>query len=85
MVFLVIASLTVMAALLKSFEAFIDMTSAIAFIVGPFISWLNHRSMFGGEVPASYQPGVVIRLWSIIGLIFQTLISLYYIYLRIAG
>ncbi len=85
MLFLVIASLIVMATLMKSFEAFIDMTSAIAFIVGPFISWLNHRSMFGGQVNSDDQPGAVIRIWSIIGLIMQTLISVYYIYLRIAG
>lgn len=85
MVLLVIASLTVIGTLMKSFEAFIDMTSAIAFIVGPFISWLNHRSMFGGQVPAADQPGAVIRMWSIIGLIFQSVISAYYIYLRIAG
>jgi len=85
MVFLVIVSLAVIATLMKSFEAFIDMTSVIAFLVGPFIAWLNHRSMFRGEVPASDQPGSVMRLWSGAAIIIQILISAYYIYLRIAG
>ncbi|MBN1907352.1 MAG: divalent metal cation transporter [Deltaproteobacteria bacterium] len=85
MVFLVIVSLTVMATLMKTFEAFIDMTSVIAFLVGPFIAWLNHRSMFGGQVPAADQPGSVMRLWSGVAIMIQILISAYYIYLRIAG
>ena len=50
MVFLVFASLTAISTLMRSFETFIDMTSVIAFLVGPLIAWLNHRSMFGQQV-----------------------------------
>ncbi len=85
MVLLVIACLTVISVFMKNFEAFIDMTSVIAFLVGPFIAWLNHRSMFGNQVPDAYQPGHVIRLWSGIAILIQILISVFYIYLRITG
>jgi hypothetical protein len=70
---------------MKNFEAFIDMTSVIAFLVGPFIAWLNHRSMFGNQVPAESQPGPVIRIWSGAALLILTFVSILYLYLRITG
>lgn len=85
MLFLVMASLTVISTLMKSFQAFIDMTSVIAFLVGPFIAWLNHRSMFGKQIPEENQPRPAIRLWSKMALIILTMISVVYLYLRITG
>jgi hypothetical protein len=85
MLFLVMASLTVISTFMKSFQAFIDMTSIIAFLVGPFIAWLNHRSMFGKQIPEENQPRPAIRLWSEMALIILTMISVVYLYLRITG
>jgi Mn2+/Fe2+ NRAMP family transporter len=85
MIFLVLASLVAIGTLLKSFETFIDMTSVIAFLVGPLIAWLNHRSMFGNQIPASDQPGPLMRIWSGIALLILTLVSVLYLYLRITG
>ncbi len=84
MVFLVLASLVVISTLMKSFETFIDMTSVIAFLVGPLIAWLNHRSMFGPQTPVK-NSGPVIRIWSAMSLIILILISVLYLYLRITG
>jgi len=85
MVFLVFASLTAISTLMRSFETFIDMTSVIAFLVGPLIAWLNHRSMFGHQVPKASQPGTLTRIWSGLALLILILVSLLYIYLRITG
>ncbi len=85
MIFLVIAALVVISIFMKSFQTFIDMTSVIAFLVGPFIAWLNHRSMFGNQVPEENQPRPVMQLWSKMALIILTMISVAYIYLRITG
>ncbi|MGD9160715.1 MAG: hypothetical protein PVG39_20020 [Desulfobacteraceae bacterium] len=84
-ILLVLASLVVISTFMKSFQAFIDMTSVIAFLVGPFIAWLNHRSIFGKQVPEDNRPGPVIRLWSKLSLIILTIISAAYLYLRITG
>ena len=85
LIFLVIAGLAVISVFMKSFQTFIDMTSVIAFLVGPFIAWLNHRSMFGNQIPEENQPRPVMRLWSEMSLIILTMISVAYIYLRITG
>ena len=85
LLFLVVAALVVLSAFMKSFQTFIDLTSVIAFLVGPFIAWLNHRSMFGNQVPAENRPGTLMRLWSGSALLILTLVSLFYIYLRITG
>ncbi len=85
MIFLVTGCLIVISLFMKSFQTFIDMTSVIAFLVGPFIAWLNHRSMFGKQIPQEKQPRPSIRLWSELSLIILTMISAAYIYLRIIG
>lgn len=85
MLLLILASLVVMGVFMKSFQTFIDMTSVIAFLVGPFIAWLNHRSMFGNRIPDEDQPRPCIRLWSEMALIILTMISVAYLYLRITG
>jgi Mn2+/Fe2+ NRAMP family transporter len=84
MVFLVLTSLVVIGTFMRTFETFIDMTSVIAFLVGPLIAWLNHRSMFGPQIKKTDQPGMIIRLWSIMALWILIFVSLVYIYLRIA-
>lgn len=85
MLFLVLAGLAVISIFMKSFQTFIDMTSVIAFLVGPLIAWLNHRSMFGNRIQETDQPRPFIRLWSEMALIILTMISVAYIYLRITG
>ncbi len=85
MLFLVLASLTTLGTLMKSFETFIDMTSVIAFLVGPLIAWLNHRSMFGGQVSVADRPGTLTRIWSGSAVVILVLVSLFYLYLRITG
>ena len=85
MLFLVLASLTTLGTLMKSFETFIDMTSVIAFLVGPLIAWLNHRSMFGGPGVGSGPPRHTYTDLERVAVVILVLVSLFYLYLRITG
>ena len=76
-----IGSIIIMLFLMKSFQAFIDLTSALVFITAPLFAVLNHRAIFGADIPKAYMPGRLMRIWSLTGIIVMAVIALMYIYL----
>ena len=81
-VLLCFGSVTVITLLMNSFSAFINLTSVIVFVLGPVLAYLNHRAIFGEEIPAASRPGLLMKIWSIAGLLVMTLLGVLYFYLR---
>ena len=77
------ASTLVIQTLLQSFATFMDMTSVIVFLIGPFLAVLNHRAIYSDEVPAEKQPGELIRWWSIISIVSLFALMAVYSYYRL--
>jgi Mn2+/Fe2+ NRAMP family transporter len=77
------SALLVIQAVLSSFTRFMDMTSVIVFLIGPFLALLNHKAIFSNEVEKDNQPGVIIRAWSIISIISLFALMAVYIYSRL--
>ncbi|MGB1847286.1 MAG: hypothetical protein ACPHK1_04545, partial [Pseudohongiellaceae bacterium] len=71
--------------LLQSFSAFMDMTSVIVFIIGPFLALLNHQAIYSDEIPEEKQPGQLIRIWSLVSIISLFLLMAIYLYYRLFG
>jgi len=69
--------------LLQSFARFMDMTSVIVFIIGPFLALLNHRAIYSDEVPIDKQPSQFIRIWSIVSIVSLFLLMAVYGYYRL--
>lgn len=82
-ILLAIGAFTVLAVFMSSFAAFIDLTSVIVFVLGPILAYLNHKAIFGEEMPTAKQPGFVIKAWSILGGITMFLFGILYFYLRL--
>ncbi|MEH6517258.1 MAG: divalent metal cation transporter [Halioglobus sp.] len=78
-----LGALCVMGLFMRSFAAFIDLTSVIVFILGPFLAFMNHRAVFGGEIPVSEQPSSLMRVWSVIGIVAMALIGVFYLSQRL--
>lgn len=78
-----LAALLVIQLLLQSFARFMDMTSVIVFIIGPFLALLNHRAIYSDEVPIDKQPSQFIRIWSIVSIVSLFLLMAVYGYYRI--
>ncbi len=85
LLFISVMSLVVLSLFMTSFAAFIDMTSVIVFLMSPLIAWLNHRSMFGQQVPRELQPGGFVKIWSIGAILIMMAVAVAYLYLRING
>ncbi|MBL4576729.1 MAG: divalent metal cation transporter [Opitutaceae bacterium] len=68
--------------LMGSFQEFIDFTTIISFIIGPFIAFLNHISINGPEVPIELRPARWLNIWSIVGICIMTSFTAAYLFAR---
>ena len=62
-----------------SFKDFIDLATSVAFLVAPFLSFLNHRAVFSSNVPKHLQPSQLTKYWSISGIIIMSGFAIFYI------
>lgn len=83
LIVLSLAALLVIWLLLQSFATFMDMTSVIVFIIGPFLALLNHLAIFSDEIPREKQPSQLIRIWSIVSIVSLFLLMAVYAYYRL--
>ena len=67
----------------RSFGAFIDFITALGFLTGPVVAFMNHRIMFCGEIPPGRQPPQWIRYWSVAGTMILAVIFPIYLYFRL--
>ena len=81
--FQIVTSGFVLYMLPRSFGAFIDFITALGFLTGPVVAFMNHRIMFCGEIPPDRQPPKWIRCWSIAGTTILAVIFPIYLYFRL--
>jgi len=77
------SALLVIQLLLSSFTRFMDMTSVIVFLIGPFLAWLNHNAIFSDEIEKEKQPSEIIRIWSIVSIASLFALMAVYVYFRL--
>ncbi|MCF7980874.1 MAG: divalent metal cation transporter [Pseudomonadales bacterium] len=65
---------------MRSFKSFIDFATSVAFLVAPFIAFINHRAMFSSAVPLSLQPGLWLKMWSLLGMLCLATFAFCYLY-----
>jgi len=80
---LCLAAVVVIATMMKSFAAFIDMTSVLVFAVSPILAFLNHRAITSDRVPVELQPNALLRNWSLISAIILSVVTVVYFYIRL--
>jgi Mn2+/Fe2+ NRAMP family transporter len=75
-------SLLILYLFVTSLQLVVDIASTILFLFAPIIAWLNHRSITGAQFPSDARPGRWLLLLSMIGVIWMTAFSVYFLYLR---
>jgi Mn2+/Fe2+ NRAMP family transporter len=58
----------------------VDMATSISFVTAPVLAFLNYKVITSSRIEKKYQPGIFLRIWSWIGIIFLSLFTFYYIY-----
>ena len=79
----VIGSFAMILLFLKSFKAFIDFATSIAFVAAPLIAYLNHRAMAAKEVPVEQRPTGLLRMWSVFGIVSLAMFAIAYIWFSV--
>ena len=79
---LFVGSLIVIEFFLKSLTAMVDLATILSLLSAPPLAWLNHRSMFGAEVPADAKPGKAMHAFSWFGIAISVALALYFIGIR---
>jgi apolipoprotein N-acyltransferase len=82
MVMMGLGAMALLLWLMASFTQFIDLTAVATFLLAPFLALLNHRAVFGPDVPLDQQPTAYLRLWSWIGILFLGAFALLYLWMR---
>ena len=77
-----LGGILVVAFFMQSFTTFIDLVGALVFILGPIYALLNHRAVFGGDIPSESQPSQLMKVWSIVGIVVMSVVAIGYVYLR---
>jgi Mn2+/Fe2+ NRAMP family transporter len=67
---------------LTALRVFIDVAATIAFLCGPLIAWLNHRSIMSPHVPEAMRPSRRLQVLSMCGIALLSAIAVYYLYLK---
>jgi len=82
MAVIAVVSMGLIAFVLKSLSAFVDVATILSFCTAAPLSWLNHRAMFGPDVPAEAKPGRAMWVWSWLGIVFAAVFTTYFVWLR---
>lgn len=80
MVVLIIGAVLLLSLWSSSMTAMVTLATILSFLTAPFIAILNYRLVTKSDFPAVYRPSLLLRLLSIIGIIFFVGFSGWYIY-----
>ena len=81
MVIMVCGALAIISFFLGNLSRLVDFAATISFLGAPVFALLNHRAIFGNDVPEKARPGTVLRIWSKTGIAALIAFALLYLYL----
>jgi len=67
----------------KSMRVLVDLATTLSFITAPVLAYLNYRVITNQTIPKQFQPARYLKIWSVIGIAFLTVFTLFYIGWRI--
>ncbi len=53
-----------------SLKSLVDLATILSFLTAPVLAFMNYRLVTSSFMPKELQPGKVLRIWSILGLLF---------------
>lgn len=77
-----IGALVILSQFLANLKSLVDLATTISLVTAPPLAWLNHRAIFGKDLPRAARPSEGMRLFSAIAMVIQGLLASYYLYVR---
>jgi len=83
MVVLALGASIIIAELQSSLKTMVDAATTLSFLTAPLLAILNHRAVFGDEVPADSRPSQLLRWWSLVGIALMAMLAVGWLYLNV--
>jgi hypothetical protein len=65
---------------LSSLKALVIVATVLSFMTSPVLALLNHRAMFGPDVPAPHRPSRGMWRFSVAGIVFLSVVATAFVY-----
>lgn len=62
-----------------SMHYMVDVATTLSFITAPVLAFMNYKVITGKDIPEEARPGIFLKVWAWIGMIFLTVFTLFYI------
>ena len=72
-------AVVILALLVQSFSAMVDLATSLSFVGTPVLAWFNHRAMTSKQVPESHRPARWLVVLSWIGIAFWTVFAIVFV------
>ena len=77
-----LVSIVIINSFLNRLTALVDLATTIAFLAGPVFAFLNYRLITSSFTPKEFRPGKVLRIISILGLVYFISFGILFIIIR---
>ncbi|NQT76334.1 MAG: divalent metal cation transporter [Bacteroidetes bacterium] len=67
----------------SSMRFMVDVATTLSFITAPFLAFMNYRVVHSKHMPEDARPGLWLRIWAWIGMVFLALFTVFYIAWRV--
>ena len=82
-VIVMIGALSLLRYFATSMRYMVDVATTLSFITAPVLAFMNYKVVTNKHVPKEVQPGLVLRIWAWIGIVFLVIFTLFYIAWRL--
>ncbi|MDT8392294.1 MAG: divalent metal cation transporter [Bacteroidales bacterium] len=62
-----------------SMHYMVDVATTLSFITAPVLAFMNYKVITAKDIPEEARPGLLLKIWAWIGMIFLTVFTLFYI------
>jgi Mn2+/Fe2+ NRAMP family transporter len=81
--FTIAGTCTLLFSFMQNMKGMVDLATTISFVVAPILAFLNTKAILSKEVVAEYRPGRALIWHAMIGIVFLSVFSLYFIWLKL--
>jgi Mn2+/Fe2+ NRAMP family transporter len=63
----------------QSMRVMVDLATSLSFVTAPVLAYINLRIITSKKVPSHFKPGLLLRIWSWVGIVFLSIFTLGYL------
>jgi Mn2+/Fe2+ NRAMP family transporter len=82
LLFTIVGTSLLMFFFMENMKGMVDLATTISFVVAPVLAYLNTKAINSNDVPLEFRPSKALNIHATVGIIFLSLFTGYFIWLR---